>query len=62
MPGLYFATVSVGQTFKHALPRTAIEANNVFFRALTHNPALMHIDEHYGQKPPFHGDTARVEP
>ncbi len=47
MPGLYFDELTVGQTFKHALSRTVTEADNVFFSALTHNPALLHLDEHY---------------
>ncbi len=47
MAGLYFDELTVGQTFKHALRRTVTEADNVFFSALTHNPALLHLDEHY---------------
>jgi acyl dehydratase len=47
MPGLYFDELSVGQTFRHALTRTLTEADNVFFSALTHNPALLHLDEEY---------------
>ena len=47
MPGLYFDDLSVGQTFNHAIRRTVTEADNVFFTALTHNPALLHLDEEY---------------
>ena len=47
MPGLYFDELTVGQTFKHPISRTVTEADNVFFSALTHNPALLHLDEHY---------------
>lgn len=47
MPGLYFDELSVGQTFKHPIRRTITEADNVFFSALTHNPALLHLDEEY---------------
>ncbi len=47
MPGLYFDEMVVGQTFKHPISRTVTEADNVFFSALTHNPALLHLDEHY---------------
>lgn len=47
MPGLYFDELHVGQIFRHALTRTITEADNVFFTALTHNPALLHLDEHY---------------
>ena len=47
MAGLYFDELKVGQVFKHAISRTITEADNVFFTALTHNPALLHLDEHY---------------
>lgn len=47
MAGVYFDDLAVGQTFKHAMGRTITEADNVFFSALTHNPALLHLDEHY---------------
>jgi acyl dehydratase len=47
MAGLYFDELEVGQVFKHALTRTITEADNVFFTALTHTPALLHLDEEY---------------
>ena len=47
MAGLYFDELKVGQVFKHAISRTLTEADNVFFSALTHNPALLHLDEEY---------------
>ncbi|MES1202380.1 MAG: MaoC family dehydratase [Pseudomonadota bacterium] len=47
MPGLYWDELSVGQVFKHGISRTVTEADNVFFSALTHNPALLHLDEEY---------------
>lgn len=47
MPGLYFEEFHVGQVFRHALTRTITEADNVFFSCLTHNPALLHLDEEY---------------
>ena len=47
MPGLYFEEFHVGQTFNHALRRTITEADNVWFSALTHNPAPLHLDEEY---------------
>jgi acyl dehydratase len=47
MPGLYFEEFTVGRIFKHALTRTITEADNVFFSALTHNPAKLHLDEEY---------------
>ncbi len=47
MAGLYFEEFQVGQVFDHALKRTITEADNVFFSALTHNPAALHLDEEY---------------
>ena len=47
MPGLYFDELSVGQIFRHAIRRTITETDNVWFSALTHNPALLHLDEEY---------------
>ena len=53
MPGLYFEEFSVGQTFQHPIRRTVTEADNVFFTALTHNPAQLHLDEEYGKSTEF---------
>lgn len=47
MSAPYFDEMSVGQVFRHQLRRTITEADNVFFSALTHNPALLHLDEEY---------------
>jgi acyl dehydratase len=47
MPGLYFDELHIGQVFQHAIRRTITEADNVWFSALTHNPAYLHIDEQY---------------
>lgn len=47
MAGLYFDELKVGQIFKHDIRRTITEADNVWFSALTHNPAYLHIDEQY---------------
>jgi acyl dehydratase len=47
MAGLYFEEFHVGQVFVHAIRRTVTEADNVFFSALTHNPAALHLDEEY---------------
>ena len=47
MAGLFFEEFHVGQVFKHAIRRTVTEADNVFFSALTHNPAALHLDEEY---------------
>ena len=53
MPGLYFEEFSVGQTFTHPIRRTVTEADNVFFTAMTHNPAQLHLDEEYGKTTEF---------
>jgi acyl dehydratase len=47
MAGLYFEKFYPGQLFDHKLRRTITEADNVFFSALTHNPAPLHLDEEY---------------
>jgi acyl dehydratase len=47
MAGLFFEDFSVGQVFEHAIRRTVTQADNVFFSALTHNPAPLHIDTEY---------------
>ncbi len=47
MAGLYFEEFQLGQVFEHLLRRTITEADNVFFSALTHNPAALHLDEEY---------------
>lgn len=47
MAGLYFEEFQAGQVFRHALRRTLTEADNLFFSALTHNPAALHLDEEY---------------
>lgn len=47
MPAPFFDELEIGQTFRHELRRTITEADNVFFSALTHNPALLHLDEEH---------------
>jgi acyl dehydratase len=47
MPGLYFEEFHVGQTFDHPIRRTVTETDNVLFTTMTHNPALLHLDEEY---------------
>lgn len=47
MAGLYFDELHVGQQFKHAIRRTITESDNVWFSAITHNPAQLHLDEEY---------------
>jgi acyl dehydratase len=53
MPGLYFEEFSVGQKFVHPIRRTVTEADNVFFTAMTHNPAQLHLDEEYAKGTEF---------
>jgi acyl dehydratase len=47
MAGVWFDEMRVGQTFEHAIRRTVTETDNVLFTAMTHNPALLHLDEDY---------------
>jgi acyl dehydratase len=47
MPGVYFDEMHVGQVFEHPIRRTITETDNVWFSALTHNPAYLHLDEQY---------------
>lgn len=47
MAGLHFDELTVGQVFRHEIRRTITEADNVWFSAITHNPAYLHLDEEY---------------
>ena len=47
MAGLWFDELQVGQVFQHAIRRTVTETDNILFTAMTHNPALLHLDEEY---------------
>jgi acyl dehydratase len=47
MAGVWFDELQVGQIFEHAIRRTVTETDNVLFTAMTHNPALLHLDEEY---------------
>ena len=53
MPGLYYDEFFLGQKFDHAIRRTVTEADNVFFSAITHNPAALHLDEEYAKTTEF---------
>ncbi|OXR41295.1 Mesaconyl-CoA hydratase [Nocardia cerradoensis] len=53
MAGVWFDELSVGQRFEHAIRRTVTETDNVLFTAMTHNPALLHLDEEYMQGTQF---------
>ncbi|MEM7300547.1 MAG: MaoC family dehydratase [Pseudomonadota bacterium] len=47
MAGVFFDELQVGQVFKHMQTRTITEMDNVLFTTMTHNPALLHLDEEY---------------
>lgn len=47
MAGLYFEEFEIGRVFRHAIRRTVTESDNVWFSAMTHNPAPLHIDREY---------------
>lgn len=47
MPGLYYEEFEIGMTFDHPIRRTVTETDNVMFTTMTHNPALLHLDEEY---------------
>jgi acyl dehydratase len=47
MAGQYFEDLTPGRIFKHQMRRTMTESDNVWFNAVTHNPAAIHLDEEY---------------
>ncbi|MDO9526972.1 MAG: MaoC family dehydratase [Gemmobacter sp.] len=47
MAGVYFDDLEVGRVFQHEIRRTVTETDNVWFSAITHNPAYLHLDEEY---------------
>lgn len=53
MAGHYFEEFAVGQTFQHDITRTITEADNVWFSAITHNPAPLHLDAEYMKQSEF---------
>lgn len=53
MAGLWFEQFSVGQVFDHEIRRTVLEADNMWFSALTYNPAQLHIDHAYAESTEF---------
>jgi len=53
MAGHYFEEFVVGQTFQHGITRTITEADNVWFSAITHNPAPLHLDAEYMKQSEF---------
>ena len=53
MAGLWFDEFEVGQVFRHEIRRTVTEADNIWFSAMTYNPAQLHIDHDYAAKTEF---------
>ncbi|WP_280424522.1 MaoC family dehydratase [Nocardia carnea] len=53
MAGRWFDELVVGQKFEHPIRRTVTETDNVLFTAMTHNPALLHLDEEYMKETEF---------
>jgi acyl dehydratase len=53
MAGVWFDDLSIGQVFHHPIRRTVTETDNILFSAMTHNPALLHLDEEYMKGTPF---------
>jgi len=51
--GLFFEEFQIGMVFKHPIRRTITEADNVFFSAMTHNPAALHLDAEYAKTTEF---------
>ncbi|PJK27501.1 MaoC family dehydratase [Minwuia thermotolerans] len=47
MAGLWYDEFEIGMVFQHPIRRTITETDNVWFTAITHNPALLHLDEEY---------------
>jgi acyl dehydratase len=47
LAGVFFDELEVGRVFQHEIRRTVTETDNVWFSALTHNPAYLHLDEEY---------------
>ena len=53
MAGLWFEEFHVGQQFEHEVRRTVLEADNMWFSAMTYNPAQLHIDHDYAEGTEF---------
>jgi len=47
MPGKYFETLEIGETFRHQPHRTVTETDNLLMTTLTHNPQPLHLDSEY---------------
>lgn len=53
MAGVWFDDLKVGQLFDHPIRRTITETDNILFSCMTHNPALLHLDEEYMKGTPY---------
>ena len=53
MAGLWFEEFAIGQVLRHEIRRTVTEADNMWFCAMTYNPAQLHIDHDYASKTEF---------
>lgn len=51
--GRWFEELEVGLEVGHAITRTITEADNVWFTAMTMNPAPMHLDEEFAAQSEF---------
>jgi acyl dehydratase len=53
MAGLFFDEFVVGQIFEHEIRRTVTDSDNLWFCAMTYNPAQIHIDAEYSKATEF---------
>jgi acyl dehydratase len=51
--GRWFEDLTPGLTVQHAIRRTITESDNVFFSAVTMNPAALHLDFDYAKETEF---------
>ncbi len=51
--GRWFEELPVGLEVQHAITRTVTETDNVWFTALTMNPAPLHLDEEFAAQTEF---------
>lgn len=51
--GMWFEDLTPGLVVDHAIRRTVTESDNVFFSAVTMNPAALHLDFEYAAQTEF---------
>lgn len=51
--GRYYEDFGVGDIYRHPLGRTILEADNIWFTALTMNTNQMHFNSHYAEQSTF---------